>query len=116
MDFESAMQTFAEAWMAANRGGRILIPTENQPKIQDSNGSGNGGKNEEEENSSKNGDDERVSLNFSSNYRFTIYKMRIFSYLKNLHSFFEFMSVFCRQITISFTLVAREFKMNLIFR
>ena len=39
MDFESAMQTFAEAWMAANRGGRILIPTENQPKIQDSNGS-----------------------------------------------------------------------------
>ena len=74
MDFESAMQTFAEAWMAANRGGRILIPTENQPKIQDSNGSGigSGGKNEEEENSSKNGDDERVSLNFSSNYRFKI--------------------------------------------
>ena len=64
MDFESAMQTFAEAWMAANRGGRILIPTENQPKIQDSNGSGSGGKTEEEENS-KNGDDERVSLNFS---------------------------------------------------
>ena len=74
MDFESAMQTFAEAWMAANRGGRILIPTENQPKIQDSNGSGNGGKTEEEENNSKNGDDERVSLNFSSNYRFKIYE------------------------------------------
>ena len=74
MDFESAMQTFAEAWMAANRGGRILIPTENQPKIQDSNGSGSGGKTEEEENNSKNGDDERVSFNFSSNYRFKIYE------------------------------------------
>ena len=23
MDFESAMQTFAEAWMAANRSGRV---------------------------------------------------------------------------------------------
>ena len=24
MDFESAMQTFAEAWMAANRSGRVI--------------------------------------------------------------------------------------------
>ena len=24
MDFESAMQTFAEAWMAANRSGLVL--------------------------------------------------------------------------------------------
>ena len=31
MDFESAMQTFAEAWMAANRTGR---QNENQPKEQ----------------------------------------------------------------------------------
>ena len=111
MDFESAMQTFAEAWMAANRGGRILIPTENQPKIQESNGSGSGAKSEEEENNSKNGDDERVSLDLSSNYGF---KNNLLSYLFIIHSLHEFLFKFCRQVMCITLFRTNEFHFSVV--
>ena len=33
MDFESAMQTFAEAWMAANRSGLPVLGSDNSNNI-----------------------------------------------------------------------------------